>query len=518
MKLEPLLPLAKNGKECFLKDWSTLPHGALAEAVRENNGGNIGLRLDLYMVLDPDCPEAEKFVNELDANGEIPTTITYQTASGHTCRIYTPPPGRNHKSLKIKNGMDLELRTGSGMQCVIPPSYLSESKTGKPGKYQWIPGHSPDDIEPAEFPLELYERLQAMGKAGQTPPAPDTQGTGKPARLNFAEGHRDISIYTVALALRKSGMSEADILAAVEAIAVGCGFSAKEAAAKVKSAMKETPAERHLAQEIKDYIEYVTGSFSNAEIDRELGINSTVDKSNRRKVLFRLAKDEVIHRDPARNGFYFKPSDECEIIDPWQVEGEQEYPLIWPFNIHDYCFLSPQSVAVVAGAKDAGKTAMLLNLALMNFKQRITYFNSEMSKGELNLRLSKFDYSQESWKHVEWVANYNSQNVENLIRPDNLNIIDYLEEPEQVWTLGGQISRIRQKLKGGIAIIGLQKDRGKDVPRGGESTWHKARIVLNMDNGEAKLIVGKLWRMSGNNPKGKTWHYKLVHGCKIIIQ
>jgi len=84
--------------------------------------------------------------------------------------------------------------------------------------------------------------------------------------------------------------------------------------------------------------------------------------------------------------------------------------------------------------------------------------------------------------------------------------------------LGAQISRIRQRLKGGIAIIGLQKDKGKEIPRGGESTWHKARIVLNMDNGEAKLIVAKLWRISGKNPKGMIWRYKLVNGCKFIIQ
>jgi hypothetical protein len=520
MKLEPLLPVAKGQKATYLENWTTLPWKDLAEAVRKNNGGNVGLRLDLYFALDPDCLKAEAFCNELDANGEIPQTVTYQTASGYTVRIFTPPPGRNHKALDIKNGMSLELRHGTGQYCVIPPSYLKKSKTGKPGYYKWMPGHSPDDIEPADFPIELYERLEAMA----TPPEVAADPVHKPEKrnLNFEQGSRDNSIFSVALALRKGGMNEADLLVTIEALAASCNppFPLREAARKVQAALKATPAERNLAQEIKEYLECVAGRFSTVDLDRELGITSKVEKTNRRKVLHRLAQDGIIHRDPNNNGFYFKPSDDHEIIDPWQSDELPEYRLIWPrpLNIHDYCYLYSQSLAVVAGAKDAGKTALMLNIAASNPGLRVSYFNSEMAVGELQLRLSKFDLGRESWRHVEWIGNYNSQNVEDIIRPDNLNIIDYLEEPAETWKLGIQISRIRQKLRNGVAIIGLQKDRGKDMARGGESTMQKSRIYLTLDNGEAKLVVGKLWRTPGRNPKNMTWRYKLVDGCKFIGQ
>lgn len=192
MKIAPFLPIPKGQKGTRLKDWSRLPWSDLAEAVKNNIGGNLGVRLDNLFALDPDCPEAEKFCNELEAKGELPPTVAYRTASGFTGRIFSPPlckpkNGRTWAPLKIDSPMKLEVRTGAGQYIVIPPSYVEKTRTGKPGTYEWLPGHSPDDIKIADFPVELHERLKKLAAAPQAAPGKGTTHTPGPRTLSFEE-------------------------------------------------------------------------------------------------------------------------------------------------------------------------------------------------------------------------------------------------------------------------------------------------------------------------------------------
>jgi len=84
------------------------------------------------------------------------------------------------------------------------------------------------------------------------------------------------------------------------------------------------------------------------------------------------------------------------------------------------------------------------------------------------------------------------------------------------WQVGGLIKDIFDKLKGGIAIIALQKNPGVSYGLGGARSVEKARLYLSMDNHVLKIEKGKNWRDSAVNPNALRVKYKLVDGCKFI--
>ncbi len=97
----------------------------------------------------------------------------------------------------------------------------------------------------------------------------------------------------------------------------------------------------------------------------------------------------------------------------------------YPFGIEKLFNTYPGNLIVVAGASDAGKTAFLLNFVRLNMdKYPIYYQSSEMGAEELANRLEQFDLPLGSWT---FTAEERSRDYADVIRPDCINIIDYLE-------------------------------------------------------------------------------------------
>jgi len=86
---------------------------------------------------------------------------------------------------------------------------------------------------------------------------------------------------------------------------------------------------------------------------------------------------------------------------------------------------------------------------------------------------------------------------------------------EDFWITRKYIAQIWRKLKGAIAIIGIQKPPGRDFALGGAGTIEKARLYLALESGNLKIVSAKNWKGS-ENPKGKNLKYKIVSGCKLI--
>jgi hypothetical protein len=85
---------------------------------------------------------------------------------------------------------------------------------------------------------------------------------------------------------------------------------------------------------------------------------------------------------------------------------------------------------------------------------------------------------------------------------------------------GGEIRRIYDKLKDGIAVIAIQKDEGAEYGRGKDFAREKARLYVTLNDkgthNELKIIDAKNWAQPGHNPKGKVFRFKLVDGAKFI--
>jgi len=257
------------------------------------------------------------------------------------------------------------------------------------------------------------------------------------------------------------------------------------------------------------------GVFDYEQLDRDLIIKSPGARNTRRGVISRLKAEGVIVPEGHQAGRYRLVVDEAPLIE-WQTADEgQCLDLILPFGMHELIRILPKTIVVVAGAADAGKSAWCFNFVKNNMaNHRIVYYSSEMGEVELKSRLANFtSLSPDQWT---FEARERSSNFADVIRPNGINIIDYLEVSDDFFKVGGWIRTIWEKLDEGIAIICLQKKRGVEHGRGGEGTAEKARLYLSMDNGIIKIVKAKNWRDPEINPNGMMWAFRLVGGCKFV--
>ncbi|MCE5249323.1 DNA primase, partial [bacterium] len=170
-------------------------------------------------------------------------------------------------------------------------------------------------------------------------------------------------------------------------------------------------------------------------------------------------------------------------------------------------------VVVIAGEPNAGKTAYLLNVVRMNMARHdIHYFTSEMGAAEFRKRLSNFsDVALDDWR---FNPRERSTNFADVIRPDAVNIIDYLEIHEDFYRLGGQIKAVFDRLRKGIAVIALQKNLNTDIGRGGIATLEKPRLYLAMKPGALTIVKGKNWA-SRTNPNGLSSRFRIINGARF---
>ncbi|GAG83390.1 unnamed protein product [marine sediment metagenome] len=154
---------------------------------------------------------------------------------------------------------------------------------------------------------------------------------------------------------------------------------------------------------------------------------------------------------------------------------------------------------------------------------------NEMSDEEFVGRMQYFDwvdiYDDKGELKFEPIERY--ENWQDVIQPDSINIIDYLDPGENSYYIGVLIDQIRQSLNKGIAIIAIQKkmitgtkkDGTKyqiksDYGTGGQYSEHRARLVVHIEPNELYIKKCKGWHTK--NPNGKKYKFQIVqHGAKF---
>jgi len=289
----------------------------------------------------------------------------------------------------------------------------------------------------------------------------------------------------------------------------------EEAKEKLAQVQLKMASDRVLANEVKEWVERQVGVFTNKDIYQELDIRKRKDKKNVSTILARMEKEGLIERSRKRSGVWRRIDDEAEPMDFVNAPVE-EVPVKWPFGIEEMVRIFPRNIIVVAGHSNAGKTCFLFNFIRMNMEMEdydIYYFNSEMGEIELKERLGKFEgMDLDSWKFYPFER---SCDFHDVIRPDDINIIDYLEIGDSFYMVANQIAEIHRSLSKGIAIIALQKDRGRDYGRGASFSLEKPRLYLSIDPGRIKIVKAKNWRTE-ENPNGLIRYFKIIQGAKFI--
>ena len=231
----------------------------------------------------------------------------------------------------------------------------------------------------------------------------------------------------------------------------------------------------------------------------------------------RMVQIGYIERVGRRRGWYRKIESDCEKMD-FINASDSPVDLWLPLRLSDYIQTHSGNILIVAGCKSSGKTAFLLNTAKENMMKDwdVNYFSSEMDAGELKLRLKKFsDISIDQWRMNAYRRGGDFQDV---IKPgtNSLNIIDFLEVHDEFYVVGRRLKEIHDKLKGAVAIIGLQKNPGQDTGLGGWRSMEVCRMAIALEYGTCKITEGKNWADPEKNPVGWKMNFKLVDGCRII--
>src|SRR5262249_38698188 len=131
----------------------------LREAWRQNPQCNVGIALGPVSGLvriDVEGDAGENRLQEL-SGGDLPPTLEFTSgrASGGRGLLYTIPADVTLRPTAGKHGEHQEVRfQAKGAQTVLPPSRHASGR-----RYEWKPGHGPDEIELALAPRWLIEQL-----------------------------------------------------------------------------------------------------------------------------------------------------------------------------------------------------------------------------------------------------------------------------------------------------------------------------------------------------------------------
>jgi len=143
----------------------------------------------------------------------------------------------------------------------------------------------------------------------------------------------------------------------------------------------------------------------------------------------------------------------------------------------------------------------------------IHYFSSEMADEEMRIRLDLYkEMDIDDWN---FSAYDRVRDFADVIVPDAINIIDYIEMTDDFHLAGKYLSSIWEHLGKGIGIVAMQKKLNQPLAKGAEATMDRSRLYLSLTHNKATIVKGKNWA-SADNPNGKSMKFKLVQGTYFL--
>lgn len=270
-------------------------------------------------------------------------------------------------------------------------------------------------------------------------------------------------------------------------------------------------------------LEYGEGKFTTEVVWRHItgqGTYLTTEgKRHVAKKLNSLAERRILEK----SGSSYRKVDSTLLPLEWlQANPSNEMKLNWPkgedgssFEF-DNVIIYPGSVIVIAGASNMGKSLFALNFLVENMdKYNCVYFTNEFGPEEFNARMKSFDWVNlciDGKPKFDTYVRY--ENFQDVVQPDAINIIDYLRIDDNFYAVGGLISKIKRRLKNGIALIALQKSPNRGMMKtelglGGKFSQELARLYLSIDFESLVVVKAKAWKRF--NPNNKEYRFSIIH-------
>lgn len=480
-------------------------------------------------VLDADSQAGYDALQEFISDSiVIPTS---KTPKGyHHFFKYIPGISNNIRGLQ-----DTDIKNDGGY-VLVPPS------KNYAGGYQWIQGLNIENVLPPEAPGFLVDTLSAVTHADlnsmyykidhypyiECPQ--DNQNTSNQqlstmstsVHIDFTKGCRDNSLFHVANCLVKGHMDTANVRKCLQFLAANCEppFPENQIEAKIQSALHRAKnRDLNITQEIRELILSTSGNMSSTYVHTCLQLSTRSEKKTASMALSRLVDEGLIERTGKRAGEFRILEEQSAAVD-WCSAETESADLKLPFELSEMVIVSPGDIILFMGAQNAGKSAVLMNVAKENRDEyNVHYFSSEMGAGKFKRRMSRFRYiSVDQMKSIKFYPPEKIKgNYADHIRPGkgNLNIIDYVEMHDRFWEISKTLDDIYRRLNGAICVAAIQKEPGREYGRGGSFTQEKPSLSISIDKGIATITKCKEWDDSKENPNGKQYHFKILDGCEL---
>jgi len=274
---------------------------------------------------------------------------------------------------------------------------------------------------------------------------------------------------------------------------------------------------KRVARLVDDWAELHIGeTFDLDTVCRQLDI---VSREGRRNVSKKLSYD-------VKQGKFEKNSKSYRYIDStltllnWnEVEKSENLKLAWPFGVEDEStfgfeesvLIPEKGVIVLAGVTNTGKSTFCRNFLWCNMDHyHCTYFSSETSAEDFADYASRMDWREPmNGNGPKFNLVYRTRDWKDVIQPDDINIIDWLNIGDNFYQIGQVIEGIKEKLNKGIVLIAIQKDPQKEYGLGGMFSEHLASLYLSIDF--SRLTVKKAKKWHNINPNGTMWGFDIVN-------
>lgn len=271
-----------------------------------------------------------------------------------------------------------------------------------------------------------------------------------------------------------------------------------------------------IADLVKEYVEAGPGKFLATQMYAELGMTTRQDKKAADQSLRRLSEKNLVTECGEQRGCWRPVQNTLERINWREADPDDIIPMKWPLGIEQHFTLYPTNVIILAGEKNSGKTAYCLNTAYMNVNlpYPINYFSSEMAAQELAVRIRMFP-NQDVFDRINFYP-LNVEAVVDVIDPDAINIVDFLEVEDEFWKIARRIRQMWQKLRKGIVLVAIQKDADARYGRGKAFSAEKARVYITMTK-RLNMTLEEIKNFKGDvKPDGKVIPYMFGPNGSIL--
>jgi archaellum biogenesis ATPase FlaH len=283
---------------------------------------------------------------------------------------------------------------------------------------------------------------------------------------------------------------------------------------------------------VTEWIMEQEGAFQTKDMYLELGCSTPKQKASVRKTVQFLTKNGTIEAEKKRGSGWYRKRDMVEEVIDFMNVTDTTIDLRMPFGLDEMFVARPKNIIVIAGEPDSGKTALALHIARLNLDGPlpIRYFSSEMGPNEFRSRLDQFEKLDKAdrimvneWKNIK--VTERSEDFHDVIDPDGLNIIDFLEIHEDFWAVGSLMKKIFDKLDQGVCIVCIQKtNTTSEYGLGGLRGMEKPRLYLSIKNVRGTqseegyhtctIVKCKSARSPEElNPTGLELDFTLARGC-----